>query len=145
MLGVGAWSAQLGGKSLYVVPGCFVSMMLLGGLTGLSNAVQYSPYGEFAIALSVVMLGLAIGIDRWTSGLVAGLGVGLFGFSHGFTHGLEMNRTLVSLTYIAGFLVTTLGLHLIGAVGGLLLLENVNGRTHLLRWSRFAGRSKCLT
>lgn len=31
MLAVGAWSAQLGGRALYIVPGCFMSMMLLGG------------------------------------------------------------------------------------------------------------------
>ena len=131
MLAVGAWSAQLGGRALYVVPGCFVGMMLLGGLAGLNNLVQWGQYGELAIALSVVVLGLAIGMNRRVTGLVAGLGVGLFGFSHGLAHGLEMSRTLGAAPYVAGFLITTLGLHMIGSVGSLLLLENANGRTHL--------------
>lgn len=129
MIAVGAWSAQLGGKALISVPGCFLLAMLLGGVTGLSQLS--SPYLDGAIATSVILLGLAITIDKRISWIPAGLAVGLFGFSHGVAHGLEIAQSSTSIGYITGFLVTTAGLHMVGAVGGLLILEDVRGRIHL--------------
>lgn len=129
MLAVGAWSAQLGGRSLYSVPACFAGMMVLGGVAGM--IYPFTPYVETAIAISVLLLGLAVSSDQPISWIVASLGVGLFGFSHGFAHGSEMNRTIGVTEYIVGFFITTVGLHLIGALSGLLLLEEIQGRRHL--------------
>ena len=42
-----------------------------------------------------------------------------------------MNQAVTPTTYVIGFLITTLGLHLIGAVGALLLLEDKHGRWYL--------------
>ena len=131
MLAVGAWSAQVGGRSLYRVPGCFIALMFLGGVAGVNHNVLYRQTWELVVALSVILLGLAIGINQRITEPVAALGVGLFGLSHGLVHGLEMESTQAPLAYLIGFLITTLGLHLIGAVGSLLLLETTNGRMHL--------------
>ncbi|AKD58405.1 hypothetical protein SD10_08080 [Spirosoma radiotolerans] len=129
MLAVGIWSAQVGGLALYMVPGCFLGMMVVGGLVGLCQLVEQS--SELMIALSVLVVGGAILLDRRISGWITSVGVGSFGFSHGLAHGLEMNQTVTPITYMIGFLITTLGLHLIGAVGALLLLEDKHGRRYI--------------
>lgn len=129
MVAVGAWSAQLGGRAIYLVPGSFLIMMFLGGITGIEN-ISVGKI-ESLIALSVILLGLAICINKKMSLLIAGLAVGIFGFSHGYAHGTELPHTLNVGEYIIGFTITTLGLHVIGAVGGLLILEEKNGRNHL--------------
>ena len=129
MIAVGAWSAQLGGKAIFRVPASFLIMMCLGGLIGIKNF--HIGYIEFGIALSVVLLGAAIAINKKTAWLFAAMAVGLFGFCHGYSHGAEIPQQQHITAYIIGFLVTTLGLHVAGAVGGLLLLEERNGENIL--------------
>lgn len=34
MIAVGAWSAQLGNKAIFIVPGAFACCMLIGGIFG---------------------------------------------------------------------------------------------------------------
>lgn len=131
MVAVGIWSAQLGGKAIYIVPSCFVLMMTVGGICGLQG--WNWQHSEWFIACSVVLLGMAIVWNRSLSILIAGCGVALFGFSHGYAHGLEIPELLSPAVYIAGFLTTTIGLHVIGAVGGLLILEEAQGAVRL-RW-----------
>ncbi|MBS1688496.1 MAG: HupE/UreJ family protein [Bacteroidetes bacterium] len=129
MVAVGAWSAQLGGKAIYRVPASFLAMMCLGGVVG----IQKIPvaYTELSIALSVLLLGLAIAINKKIAWLIAAVAVGLFGFYHGYSHGAEIPNQHKVAEYIVGFLLTTLGLHIAGAVAGLLLLEEKNGEAIL--------------
>ncbi|MDQ1236462.1 urease accessory protein [Paenibacillus sp. SORGH_AS306] len=129
MLAVGVWSAQIGGKAIYIVPSCFVLMMLLGGLVGLEGWLW--SHLEVYIACSVCLLGLAIVWNRQQSVWIASCGVALFGFAHGYAHGLEIPLLLSPAVYITGFLITTIGLHVIGAVGGLLILEEPKGAIRL--------------
>jgi len=129
MIAVGAWSAQLGGKAIYLVPCSFLIMMVLGGIAGI-EIISVDKI-EWLIALSIILLGLAICINKKISLLIAGLAVGTFGFSHGYAHGTEIPHTSNVWEYIIGFTITTLGLHVIGAVGGLLILEEKNGRRYL--------------
>ncbi len=129
MIAVGAWSAELGGKAIYLVPCSFLITMVLGGIAGI-EIISIDKI-EWLIALSIILLGLAICINKKISLLIAGLAVGIFGFSHGYAHGTEIPHTSNVLEYTIGFTITTLGLHVIGAVGGLLILEEKNGRRHL--------------
>ncbi|WP_307470468.1 HupE/UreJ family protein [Paenibacillus harenae] len=133
MVAVGLWSAQIGGRAVYLVPSCFLFMMAVGGIVGFQE-IQLSNV-EFMIALSVLLLGLAIFLNKKSSIVLAGLGVAIFGFFHGYAHGAEIPNTLNHIEYMIGFLVTTLGLHIIGAVSGLLILEKRKGSTTL----RFSG------
>ena len=55
MLAVGLWAAQLGGRSLWIVPLTFVFTMSLGGAGGLLGMPL--PYVELGIAGSVFILG----------------------------------------------------------------------------------------
>jgi urease accessory protein len=138
MVAVGAWSAQLGGKALWRVPLAFLVMMCLGGITGISQFPL--SFVEYGIALSVVLMGLAIAINQRPSWLLAAIAVGLFGFCHGYAHGLEIPKQAHSGIFITGFLITTLGLHIVGAAGGLLLIEEKQGFKTL----RFLGAATSL-
>jgi len=132
MLAVGAWSAQLGGRAIVAVPAVFVGFMALGG--GLGILGLSLPWVDGAIAMSVVILGCAIAAERRAPTLMAGAAIAGFGAYHGFAHGNEVTGTAGRASYVAGFLVTTAGLHVIGAVAALLALESPRGAARL-RWS----------
>jgi urease accessory protein len=77
--------------------------------------------------LSILLLGVAICWERKFALPFAAFAVALFGISHGYAHGYEMPLTQNQWSYAIGFLTTTAGLHVAGAVGGLLLLERPKG------------------
>ena len=129
MIAVGAWSAQIGGKAIYKVPAAFMIMMCIGGISGIySININFT---EFGIALSVILLGASITINKRVAWYIAAIAVGLFGFCHGYSHGREIPHQHNILLYMFGFLLTTLGLHIVGAVGTLLLLEEKRGKATL--------------
>ena len=70
MVAVGVYSVQLGGRGVYAVPISFLLAMLIGGVIGFEQYILY--YTELGIALSVVLLGMAIGmrsnISLWLAG-----------------------------------------------------------------------------
>jgi urease accessory protein len=133
MLAVGAWSAQLAGRAIWTVPAAFVCTMAIGGMAALRGSPLTGT--EIAIASSLLGLGLAIALDRRFAWPVAAFATALFGLAHGSAHGSEMPHTADAATYVTGFLITTAGLHVAGAAGGLLLLEHASGRG----WLRLAG------
>jgi urease accessory protein len=95
--------------------------MTIGATLGMVQGDLAS--SEIGIALSVLLLGIAIALERRTALWIAAIGVGFFGVCHGYAHGSEMPGNEQVGSYAAGFLTTTAGLHLVGAVGGLLLIE----------------------
>jgi len=131
MVAVGAWSAQIGGRAIWLVPSAFVLCMLLGGLAGF-NQVDL-PGVETGIAVSVLLLGLAIGTASVVPTLIAAATVGMFGVFHGYAHGYEMPVMDDKLDYVGGFLLTTAALHLVGAVGAVYLLKRERGGPYLRR------------
>jgi urease accessory protein len=82
---------------------------------------------ELGIALSVVMLGCALALAHRMPLLLAAIGVGLFGMCHGYAHGYELPSMASKWVYASGFLITTASLHLIGAAGGMLIVERPLG------------------
>lgn len=129
MIAVGAWSAQLGGKAIWRVPTAFVTAMFLGGLLGFEHFPISAT--EFGIAISVLILGLAIMIECKIGMILAAFGVAIFGICHGYAHGYEIPQNENKVIYVCGFLTTTICLHIVGAVGGLLILGEKNGRLYL--------------
>ena len=133
MLAIGAWSAQRGGAALYTVPSLFVASMAAGGVAGL---LHWTIAGtELLIALSVLGLGLAIALESRLWLPIALALVAVFGLAHGYAHGSAMPTAEGRIANVAGFLATTAGLHIVGAVAGLLALEHPSGRT----WLRSSG------
>lgn len=126
MLAVGAWSALIGGKAIFIVPIAFVFTMILGAWMGFLQIMV--PYSELGIAISIILLGMAIAFNERGNITVAATGVALFGIFHGFAHGTEIPFNANKFNYVLGFLMTTASLHVIGAFATLLTLKKTYGR-----------------
>lgn len=112
MVAVGIFAANLGGRAIWAVPLTFMALMGVGGMLGISG-VQV-PFVELGIALSIVILGLAVAI-KWEWPLAAAMAfVGLFAIFHGHAHGTEMPLDASGAEYAAGFIIATGLLHLAG-------------------------------
>jgi urease accessory protein len=118
MVAVGLWAAQLGGRSRWMIPTAFVSLMIVGGALGMAGV--HVPAVESGIAASVLVLGLLIaGAVRLL--MFAGMAlVGLFAIFHGHAHGTEIPAAASGLTYAVGFVLATIALHAAGIGLGLL-------------------------
>jgi len=136
MVSVGIISAQIGGRAIWTVPSTFVGVMIIGGIFGITAEISkglddqvitlsevdsikyFADYIykiiEFGIILSVILLGLAIAIEKKLSVGIAMIFVGLFGLCHGAAHGLEMPWAANPLLFASGFSTGTATLHLFG-------------------------------
>jgi urease accessory protein len=109
MVAVGLWAGLTGGRARFAYPLAFVGMMVLSGLWGMSGAAL--PGVEIGIAVSVVVLGLAIAL-RATPPLAAGAAAcAIFAIFHGHAHGAELPQGSSGLGYALGFVLATAALH----------------------------------
>ena len=117
MVAVGLWAAQIGGKALWLVPSAFVLAMAGSSVWGHFGLPL--PGVEPGILASDFALGLLI-LFAARLPLAASMGiVGVLAVFHGYAHGAEMPETASGLTYGAGFILATAGLHLLGIGLGL--------------------------
>lgn len=123
MLAVGLWAAQIGGKSTWIIPGAFVSMMVLGAVLAISG-IQL-PYVEAGILASVFVLGLLIVFACRLPVIMSAIMVGAFAIFHGHAHGNEMPLAMEALSYGTGFGIGTALLHAIGIAAGM-TLQKIN-------------------
>jgi|SRR3954447_6216267 urease accessory protein len=112
MVAVGLYATMLGGRALWFVPGAFLGAMAIGGAMGLAGYAL--PYTEVGIAVSVIVLGIALAFRINVPSLAAMALAGLFAIFHGHAHGTEMPQTISGIEYAAGFLVATALLHALG-------------------------------
>lgn len=109
MLAVGLWAGLVGGRARWAYPLAFVAMMVVAGLWGMSGAAL--PGVETGIAVSVIVLGLAIALKA-TPPLAAGTAAcALFAIFHGHAHGAELPAGASGLGYALGFVLSTAALH----------------------------------
>lgn len=109
MVAVGLWAGLTGGRARLAYPLAFVGMMVLSGLWGMSGAAL--PGVEIGIAVSVVVLGLAIALKA-TPPLAAGAAAcAIFAIFHGHAHGAELPQGASGLGYALGFVLATAALH----------------------------------
>jgi urease accessory protein len=132
MIAVGLWAAQTGGRTIWTVPLAFVSVMLLGGASGMTGV--HFPLAETGIAVSVLMLGVFIAAAVRLRLPASILIVGLFALCHGYAHGAEMPATASALGYAGGFALTTALFHVAG-IGLGVGLEKIASA----KFVRFAG------
>jgi urease accessory protein len=112
MVSVGLWGAQLGAPAVWLLPVTFPMVMAFGGMLGLAGAPL--PGVEIGIALSGILLGLAV-LAEWRPPLwVAAVVVGFFAVFHGHAHGTELPQGASGLLYSMGFVVATGSLHACG-------------------------------
>jgi urease accessory protein len=117
MAAVGLYAALLGGRALWQVPASFVGVMAIGGALGMAGITV--PLAEIGIALSVVVLGLAVALRVSLPTLGAMPLVGFFAIFHGHAHGAEMPQDASGYAYAAGFMLATALLHGAGIALGL--------------------------
>lgn len=138
MVAAGLWGSQIGGKTIWIVPCTFVSVMMIGGFLGFSGVPL--PYIEEGMVASVLMLGILIAGAfklplRYSTSIV-----GFFAIIHGHAHGAEMPGTVGGVPYTAGFALATAMLHLVGMGLGIPLQK-----TNLQMINRFAGGAIALS
>jgi urease accessory protein len=119
MVAVGLFAAHLGGRVLVLVPASFVLAMAAGGALGVAGIAL--PWVEFAITLSVIVLGAVVALRVSAPTIAAMALVGLFAVFHGYAHGAEMPAAASGLAYGAGFMLATALLHAAGIAIGLLI------------------------
>lgn len=132
MVTVGLLSAAIGGRAIWTVPVAFLSAMLIGGILGLVGVEL--PFVEIGISVSVLILGVLVFMRAALPEWIAMLTVGAFGLFHGHAHGAELpeiSDVTIIIAYVVGFLVSTAGLHVIGALIGYMALRNNRGKVLL--------------
>lgn len=129
MFCVGVLSARIGGRAIWAVPAAFVAVMLVGGIAGLTDIPL--PASELGIAISVLVLGGILAVGGRTPMSLAVAAAGIFGLFHGYAHGQEMPQVSSPALYAIGFLVSTAGLHVLGALSGALALCRPGGAGRL--------------
>jgi urease accessory protein len=117
MVSVGLYAAMLGGRALWLTPAAFLGAMALGGVLGMTG--YGLPYTEIGIAVSVIVLGLAVASRMNLPTLAAMALAGVFAIFHGHAHGTEMPQPLSGYEYAAGFLLATALLHGVGIAFGI--------------------------
>ncbi|HEX5959472.1 MAG TPA: HupE/UreJ family protein [Hyphomicrobiaceae bacterium] len=119
MVAVGLYAAQLGGRSLWLLPAAFVATMMAGGVAGYAGVGL--PLVEQGIALSVIAMGVLIAAGLRLPALAATALVAVFALAHGHAHGSEGAGLAAFLPYAAGFVAATALLHCAGVAAGLAL------------------------
>ncbi len=118
MVAVGLWGAFLGKPAIWILPVVFPLVMAFGGALGVVGIPI--PYIETGIALSGVILGLAVMFAVRPPIWIAAIIVGAFAIFHGYAHGAELPNATNPLVFSIGFVISTGLLHLAGiAIGEL--------------------------
>jgi urease accessory protein len=119
MAAVGLWAGFVGGRAILAWPLAFLAVMALGAALGLGGLSL--PAVEAAMALSVVVLGLAAALKAPLP-VAAGAAVcGAFALFHGMAHGAELPAAAAAVTYGIGLMLATALLHAAG-IGAALAL-----------------------
>lgn len=133
MFAVGIIACSRGKRWLWLLPSTFVTFMILGGFLGLENIAL--PWSELGITLSVLILGLCISFPKLISTIPLMILLAAFAICHGYAHGHEIPAESAYTSYIIGFVLATLFLHILGVFIGLLMMPKLSW---LLRFSGFA-------
>lgn len=120
MVAVGLWGAMLGAPAIWLLPVVFPLVMAMGSIAGALGVPL--PGVEAGIALSGIVLGLAVAAALRPPLAVAAVLVGAFAVLHGHAHGAEQPAGGDPFAYVAGFVTGTGALHLAGIALGALVL-----------------------
>ncbi|MCL4110448.1 UNVERIFIED_CONTAM: hypothetical protein GTU68_022330 [Idotea baltica] len=116
MVAVGLWGVTLGRPAIWILPIVFPLVMAFGGALGVMGVPI--PGIETGIALSGLVLGLAVAFAVRPPIWVAAVVVGTFAIFHGHAHGTELPGATNPLIYSIGFVIGTGLLHLAGIAFG---------------------------
>ncbi len=120
MLAVGILSTQIGGRAIWFVPASFVVIMLFAGIAGMEALIDLtSEQVEMGITFSVILLGFVIALEKNMPILIAMLFVAFFAIFHGYAHGVEVPAKVNPYYFAAGFVISTILIHLAGVLIGI--------------------------
>jgi urease accessory protein len=125
MLAVGIWGAQMGGRAVWTLPVTFPLVMAGGGILGMAGVPL--PSVEVGVALSMLVLGLAIAFAWRPFEPVALVIIAAFAIFHGYAHGAELPTAADPAAYSVGFVTATGLIHVVGIATGLLIGKLLNG------------------
>ena len=124
MVSVGILRSLIGGRAIWTIPSLFVFMMIIGGVLGMIlemnllflqfNIFFISNFVEIGIILSVILLGLAIVIQKQLNFLIVMFFISIFGLCHGLAHGMEIPWAANPILFALGFSAGTATLHIFG-------------------------------
>lgn len=118
MVAVGIWSAMTARRA-WLAPAAFAAMLGVGALLGMGGLAL--PAVEPIVAASLLVLGLLVA-TRATLPAVAGMTlVGAFALFHGLAHGAE----LAGAGALAGMMLGTMILHVLGIGIGTIMKSRV--------------------
>jgi urease accessory protein len=116
MVAVGLWGAFLGRPLITLFPVIFPCVMTFGAILGMVNTPM--PPIELGIALSVLVLGIAVACAWRAPVWLAVIAVGVFAVLHGYAHGRELPSMVDPVAFSLGFVFATGSLHVIGIAIG---------------------------
>jgi len=116
MVAVGMWGVVLGPPAIWVLPVAFPLVMAIGGLLGMIGVPI--PGVEIGIAVSGLVMGLAVLFELKPPLAVACLIVAAFAVFHGHAHGAELPAGESAILFSLGFVIATGLLHLAGILLG---------------------------
>ena len=99
---LGLLIASLGFKSSLPIALAFIVSMGISGWMGINT--DGFPYMESGIAISIVLLGIAMLLNVSIPVFVGIIGSVIIAFFHGYAHGVEMPESTSPFLYISGFL-----------------------------------------
>jgi urease accessory protein len=129
MVAVGRWGSFLGNPAYWLLPVVFPLVVAVGGAFGVLGVAL--PAVETGIALSGVVLGLAVLFAIRAPLWVAAIIVGVFAIFHGHAHGAELPEAANPFAFAVGFMIGTGLLHMAGI--GLGLLSRLPKGSYLVR------------
>src|SRR5258708_40336515 len=95
----------MGGRSVWTLRVDFRLVMTIGGIVGMTGVVL--PFVEIGIAISILVLGLAIAF-KWHPIELLQLGlIAIFAVCHGYSHGVELPEAADPAAYAAGVVLST--------------------------------------
>lgn len=132
MLAVGLWSALTHQRlrQAILTPASFLVLLFVGAVTGMAG--MRLPGIEPMILASLLVLGLLIAsrraVPQWASMAL----VGFFAVFHGLAHGAELPAGEGAWGFFAGFMFSTLALHMTGLLVGFQLKQYSHWLTRLV-------------
>ena len=117
MIAVGLWAARLGRSAAWLLPTLFPVVMAIGA--GLALGGIGLPMVEAMITISVIVLGVLALAGIRLPLVLSGALVSLFALAHGHAHGAELPVGGDAAAFAAGFIGSTVALHLIGLFLGM--------------------------
>lgn len=123
IVGVGALAALRGRGATLSIPAAFIAAMVLGAILPMAGLAI--PGAEVMIVLSLLAVGLLLGLGERLELPAVHVAVGTFAFFHGVAHGNEMALSIAPAAYVLGFTAACGLLLCVGRIAAVPVLQRL--------------------